>query len=178
MHRHLADARSLCCSGVLGLAIVALSGITVAAAETAVSLSRHGDWALMSNDAAPRTVCFVVTEVKETEPKGLNREPAYFYVSRWPKEGVKAEISIKLGYKPRKGSDATLIVNGAGFKLQPHDDRLYVDDATRELKLLEALRKAPNAKLAATSDRGTQILDVFSLTGLTEAIQALAAACP
>ena len=145
--------------------------------EGAVTLGQYGDWTLLGNDASPRTVCFVATAPKSSEPKGLNREPAYFYISSWPKDGVKAEISIRPGYKVKKGSDATLLIEGTGYKLSPRDDRLYVDDATRELKLIEALRKSSAAKLAGTSDRGTQILDTFSLSGLTEALQALAATC-
>lgn len=149
-----------------------------AMAQQAVSIGQYGDWTLMSDDQNPRTVCFVVSTAKSSEPKALIREPALFYVSAWPKDGVKGEISIRTGYKLKKPSEATLTVSGAGYKMTARDDRLYVDDATRELKLIEALRKAPDAHLYATSERGTSIADTFSLAGLVQALQAMAATCP
>lgn len=147
-------------------------------AQDAVAIASYGDWALMSDKATPRTVCFVVSAAKSSEPKALVREPALFYVSAWPKDGIKGEVSIRPGYKLKKPSEATLTVSGSGYRMTTRDDRLYVDDATRELKLIDALRHAPDTHLYATSERGTSIADTFSLAGLAQALQAMAAACP
>ena len=93
-------------------------------------------------------------------------------------DGVKAEISVKLGYPIKTGSDITVMVGNDTFTLFPKEERAYVADATEELKLIEAMKKGSKLTVQATSERGTATTDTYSLAGLSQALQALAAACP
>jgi invasion protein IalB len=90
---------------------------------------------------------------------------------------VKTEVSIKLGYPARKGADITVTVGTSAFKLFATGDRAFVADATEELKLVEALRKGTSLTVQATSERGTQTKDTYSLQGLNQALQAMVAGC-
>ena len=162
------------------LLAAAITGLAMAEAnaQNGTPLGQYGDWMILSDGSASKKVCFAASQPKESEPKGLNRDAVVFYVSVWPKEGVKGEISIKLGYKAKKGSEATLAIGKDSFKLFTKEDKVFVDDPTRELKLLEALKKGSKATVLATSERGTATTDTFSLSGLAQALQALATACP
>lgn len=155
---------------------VSATALAAALAQNGTPLGQQGDWTIFSDPA--KTVCFVASQAKDSEPKGLNRDAVVFYVSTWPKEGVKGEVSIKLGYKAKKGSEATLSVGKDSFKLFSKDDKVFVDDPTRELKALEALKKSSKATVSATSERGTATTDTFSLNGLAQALQTMASACP
>ncbi len=161
------------------LAMVGTVATVPAAAEPeGVASSKNGDWQVMTDGAQPPQICFAVSAPKTSEAKGLDRAPAFFYLSTWAKDGIKAEISIKMGFALHKGSEATLMVGDASFKMFANGDRLYVSDPVKELKLLDALKKGSKATLIATSEKGIRSTDTYSLTGLAQALQAVAKLCP
>ena len=51
-------------------------------------------------------------------------------------------------------------------------------DAADEQKLIEAMKKGSKLVVKATSTRGTQTTDTYSLNGLSQAMDAIATACP
>lgn len=158
-------------------ALIAASPLT-AAAQGAVETGRYGAWIMHQSADATSKICFAATQPTAKEPAGANRAKALLYVSAWPKEGVKAEVSIKLGYPIKTGSDITVTIGSDAFMLFPKEERAYVADATEELKLIEAMKKGSKLTVQATSERGTATIDTYSLAGLSQALQALAASCP
>ena len=163
------------------LALIALVPLLATAPASAATLvNTFNDWTLYSN-AAGGQICFLAGVPSATEPAGLKRDPALLYISAWPKDGVKAEISVKLGFLAKKATEPVLTISGAAsgtFKLFVKDDRAYVADATQELKLLEAMKKGTKLTVQAMSERGTTVSDTYSLQGITNALQALAGGCP
>ena len=164
---------------------VFVSAIVVAAlaspADAANIVNKFNDWTLYSNDDSAGKICFLAAPPAATEPAALNRDPALFYISAWPKDGVKSEVSFKVGFPVKKTSEPSAAIAGsapASFKLFVKDDRAYVSDATQELKLLEALKKGSKLTVQAVSERGTTVTDTYSLAGITAALQALAGGCP
>lgn len=145
---------------------------------TAVETGRFGDWIVHEAAGDGRKICFAATLPKSKEPAGANRAKIVLYVSAWPKEGVKSEVSIKLGYRIKPESPVAVTVGADAFQLFAQDDRAYIADATEELKLIEAMKKASKLVVKATSSRGTQTTDTYSLNGLGQALQAVATACP
>lgn len=156
-----------------------LSAMTTAAAAQGASVSgTFGAWSLYTTAAGASQLCFVAAAPEEKKPATANRATMLFYISAWPKDGVRSEVSVKLGYPIKKGSTVEVAVGKETFKLFAKDERAYVANATEELKLLEALKKGAKVVVAATSERGTTTTDVYSLTGLTQALQAMAETCP
>ncbi len=157
---------------------VAVALLPAGAADAATLVEKHGDWALYQTDSAGSRLCFITSVAVETKPAGANRDAVHLYVSAWPKEGVKSEVSAKLGYPLKKGSQPTASINGAAFKMFVKDDRAFVSDPTAELKLIEAMKRGSRLMLDAVSERGTTTTDQYSLSGFERALQALAKACP
>ena len=160
---------------------IALALFFPAPTQAATVVGTFADWTLYSNDDASGKICFLASAPAATEPANLKRDPALLYISAWPKDGVKSEVSVKLGFPVKKSPDPTAGVVGpatASFKLFAKDDRVYVADATLELKLLETMKKASKLTVQATSERGTAVTDTYSLNGLTAALQAFTAGCP
>ncbi len=165
----------------LQLAILGLSTVAThapASAEGTVVAGRHGAWTLHVNDGKSVKLCFVTAEPETSEPKTSARAPALLYVSAWPKDGIKTEISVKAGYPLKAGADVKVTVDRDTFKLFSKDERAYVADATQELKLIEAMKKASRLKVEAKGERNAGTTDTYSLSGFTDALAALAAACP
>ncbi len=149
-----------------------------AEAQTVGLSDQTGSWRLFTDQANPRQICFAASQPSDTQPKGANRAPVYFYISAWPKDGVKTELSVKLGYPVKKGSEPSLTIGTEEFKLFADGERAYIGDATHELKALEAMKKGSMMIVQATSERGTATTDVYSLAGISQALQKLAASCP
>jgi invasion protein IalB len=149
-----------------------------AVAQGANKLGNYGNWSLNATADAANKTCFAATSPTLREPAGANRAPVVLYISAWPKEGVKSEISVKLGYKIKTGSDVVVTIGTATYTLFAKDDRAFIADATQELKLLDEMRKGAKLQVQATSERGTATTDTYSLAGLSQALKALAQNCP
>jgi invasion protein IalB len=163
----------------LALSLLAFfASVTFAlAAETVAKVDDFGDWQLYADPNSPHLFCFVSSEPKSSDPSGTTRSSPRIYITAWPKDGVKAEISVRMGFPVKAGSEPSVKVGDAAFKLFSADDRIYVKDATQELKLVDAMKKGANLTAEATSERGKTISDSYSLTGLGQAMTKLQAEC-
>ncbi|MET1046321.1 MAG: invasion associated locus B family protein [Hyphomicrobium sp.] len=162
---------------VLAILIAAATPARAIAAEKVSLAGTYGDWSLMTDDSAPHLFCFVTSEPKSTDPSDAKREAPRAYISAWPKDGIRAEVSFRMGFRIKKTAPAIATVSPAGFKLFGSGDRAYVIDSTRELKLVEAMRKGSNMMVAATSDAGAAVTDTYSLNGIGQALQKLQEIC-
>lgn len=136
------------------------------------------DWATYEHDGKPSKICFALTKPQKSTPASLKRQPAFFYVSAWPKDGVKAEISVKMGYEIKKDSIATIKIGSASFRLLTEADKAFVDDPTTELKLLQAMKRGSSMTVEAQTLSGQTSKDKYSLRGVTKAIRSLTKNCP
>jgi invasion protein IalB len=161
-------------AAALAVALAACAGAVQA--QGANKLGTFGNWTVNATPDAANKTCFAATQPTQKEPAGANRAPVVFYISAWPKEGVKSEISVKLGYKIK--GDVTVTIGMAAFTLFGKDDRAFVADPTQELKLLDEMRKGSKLVVQATSERGTATTDTYSLAGLSQALKSLGQSCP
>lgn len=157
--------------------ILAFAFAGAAAAQTVELVEKQGVWSLYADSATPKTVCFIASQPLAVEPLGANRGPIFFYITAWPKEGVKTEPSVKVGYPVKPDADMSVTVGTDTFKLFVKGERGFVADANEELKLIEAMKKGSNAFVKAVSARGTATTDTYSLSGLSAALDKLAATC-
>lgn len=146
-------------------------------AESVTKVDRFSDWSLYADTNSPHLFCFVASEPKSSEPKAATRDAPLVYISAWPKDGVKAEVSFRMGFPVMSGREPVVNVGDTQFKLFAADDRIYVKDATQELKLVEAMKKGAELKANVVSERGTEIVDTYSLSGLGQALAKLQGEC-
>lgn len=160
--------------------LAALSfGVLAAMPLRAAEMTRvdtYGDWTLLTDSATPHLFCFVTSQPKSSTPKDAPREAPRAYISAWPKDGIRSEVSFRMGFKIKKNAPATASVGSGGFKLFSSDNHAFVSDSTRELKLIEAMRKGSTMTVAVASDHGT-VTDTYSLSGVAAALQKLQDAC-
>lgn len=148
-----------------------------AAAESVTKVGTFNDWSLYADANTPHVFCFVSSEPKSSEPSGASRTTPLIYISAWPKDGVKAEISLRMGFPVKSGSEPSVKVGDAQFKLFGAEDRIYVKDAAVELKLVDAMKKGADLTAEATSERGNTITDTYSLSGLGQAMAKIQEVC-
>lgn len=177
-HQHWALA-----GGVAGALFMVPVFAVAQPAHAASAVRTFNSWTLYS-ETGQQQICFLATPPAETAPAGIKRDVAMLYVSAWPRDGVRSEFSVKLGFPPRRASEPVVSVSLPGsaapssFRMVFKDDRAFVMDATQELKLLEAMKKGTRLTVQAVSERGTTVTDTYSLTGASAAMQALSGGCP
>jgi hypothetical protein len=145
-------------------------------AETMTRVDTYGDWTLLTDSVTPHLFCFVTSEPKSSAPNNAQREAPRAYISAWPKDGIRGEVSFRMGFQIKKSTQGTASVGAGGFKLFGSSDRAFVSDSTQELKLIEAMRKGSSMTVAIASDHGT-VTDTYSLSGVGVALQKLQETC-
>jgi invasion associated locus B (IalB) protein len=164
----------------IALPALALSAwlVSSASAQSVALVDHQGTWSLYADTASPKEVCFVASQPQAVEPIGANRGPIYFYISAWPKDGIKLEPSIKAGYPVKPDKDMTVTIGSDTFKMYGKGDRGFILDPTEELKLIESMKKGSSAVVKGISAKGTGTTDTYSLAGLAQALDKMATTCP
>ncbi|HXG79859.1 MAG TPA: invasion associated locus B family protein [Methyloceanibacter sp.] len=150
--------------------------VTPGLAQEVTLLEKFGDWSAYAATGSPK-VCFAVSKPKETTPKAVKRGPIFFYISRWPEDNVVNEVSVKMGYPFSPGAKTTVTIGGAKFELFTKDEGAFVEKPDMETKLVEAMKAGSTMKIQGKSSRGTNTSDVYSLKGLSEALERAAKEC-
>lgn len=151
--------------------------VTPASAQDVTLLQKFKDWSAYAATGTPK-VCFAVAKPKDSNPKkGIKRDPVFFYISRWPADNVVNEVSVKMGYPFGSGAKATVTVGTAKFDLFTKDEGAFVEKPEMETKLVEAMKGASAMKIEGKSSRGTPTSDIYSLEGLSDALDRAAKEC-
>lgn len=142
-------------------------------------LGQFGSWGAYTASPNGKKVCFALAKPSssKTNPPNRPRDPAYAFISSRPAEKVVNEVSIMIGYPAKPGSESTLEVGGARYAMYTQGDGLWIKNAAEEEKLVEAMRKSGEITVKAMSSKGTHTTDVFSLKGLSQALDRMAHDC-
>ena len=148
--------------------------------EQAVLLGQFGDWGAYKATPNGKEVCFALSKPTKgvTDPPGRNRDPAYAFVSTRPAEKVKNEVSIIVGYPQKPGVEATATIDGsAHYAMYTQDDGAWVKNAAEEPQMVAAMRKGSELVVQSVSSHGTKTTDTYSLKGISDALDKVAAEC-
>jgi hypothetical protein len=142
-------------------------------------LGQFGSWGAYTASPNGKKVCFALAKPSssKTNPPNRPRDPAYAFVSTRPAEKVSNEVSIMIGYPLKPGSEATLEVGGASYEMYTQGDGIWIKNAAEEDRMVDAMRKSADATVKGVSGKGTQTTDVFSLKGLSQALDKIAHDC-
>ena len=163
---------------IFAAAALSLGLAAHANAQSVELVETQGAWGLYADSATPKQVCFIAAQPQTVEPQGANRGPIYFYISAWPQDGVKTEPSAKVGYPIDANKDMLVTIGDETIKLFAKGERGFVSDAGEESKLIESMKKGSTAVVKATSERGTDTTDTYSLSGISAALSKMAETCP
>ena len=101
----------------------------------------------------------------------------YVFISSRPADNVQNEVSVMFGYQFKPNAEASLDVGGSSFLMYTQSDGGWVKNAAEEPRLVEAMRKAGDMTVKGVSSRGTTTTDVYSLKGLSQALDRVAQEC-
>ena len=142
-------------------------------------IGQFGTWGAYTATPNGRKVCFALAKPSssKTNPPNRPRDPAYAFVSTRPAEKVINEVSIMIGYALKPGSESSLEVGGSSYAMYTQGDGLWIKNAAEEEQMVSAMRKSAEVTVKGVSAKGTETTDVFSLKGLSQALDRLAQDC-
>lgn len=143
-------------------------------------LGQFGEWGAYAATApSGKKVCFALAKpaTATTTPPNRPRDQAWLFISSRPAEKVRDEVSVVFGYSLRPNSDANIEISGGNYVLNTQGDGAWVKNPAEEPKLVEVLRKGHEVTVKGTSARGTASIDVYSLKGLSQALDKVGQEC-
>jgi hypothetical protein len=142
-------------------------------------IGQFGTWGAYTATPNGRKVCFALAKPSssKTNPPNRPRDPAFAFVSSRPAEKVVNEVSIMIGYALKPGSESSLEVGGSAYAMYTQGDGLWIKNAAEEEQMVSAMRKSAEVTVKGVSAKGTETTDVFSLKGLSQALDRLAQDC-
>jgi invasion protein IalB len=151
-------------------------------ASQATQLGQYGDWGAYTASPGGRKVCFALSKPTVSQDNPPNRRTAantvYMFISTRPDEKVRDEVSVLVtGYTFKPNSEATATIGGVNFAMYTQNDGAWIKNATDEARLVDAMRKNADSVVKATTSKGTQTTDTFSLKGISQALDRVAQEC-
>jgi len=142
-------------------------------------LGQYGDWGAYTASPGGKKICFALAKPanSSTSPPNRPRDPAWMFISTRPAEKVKEEVSVIFGYGHKPNSDANIEVAGGSYAMYTLADGAWVKNAAEEPKLVETMRKGQDLTVKGTSAKGTLSTDVYSLKGLSLALDKIGQEC-
>lgn len=142
-------------------------------------LGQFGDWGAYTASPGGRKVCFALAKPAsaKTNPPNRPRDPAYVFISSRPADNVQNEVSVMFGYPFKPNAEASLEIGGASFSMYTQSDGGWVKNAAEEPRLVESMRKAGDMTVKGVSSHGTTTTDVYSLKGLSQALERVSQEC-
>lgn len=147
--------------------------------DQAVLLGQFGDWGAYTASPGGKKVCFALAKPTSAviEPANRKRDPSYAFVSTRPAEKVKNEVSVIVGYKQKPGVDASATIGTASYVMYTQDDGAWVKNAAEEAQMVETMRKGSDLVVKSISHSGAKTTDTYSLKGISDALDKVAAEC-
>jgi hypothetical protein len=144
-----------------------------------IQLGSFGSWAVYASDTANGRVCYALAMPKDRQPAGLTRDQAYLFVSSRPQENVRDEISFVLGFPPKEGADAQLVVGKTTYVVSTKaQGNAWLKSPKDDSAAIELMKKVPQIQLKVTSKRGNALTDIYVTAGLAQALDQVKKACP
>ena len=174
----LAQATSKCAKAAAAKPEAAAAPPAIGGSEPTL-IGQFGTWGAYTATPNGKKVCFALAKPSssKTNPPNRPRDPAYAFISTRPAEKVVNEVSIMIGYALKPGSESTLEVGGAAYAMYTQGDGLWIKNAAEEERMVDAMRKAADVTVKGVSSKGTETIDVFSLKGLSQALDRVAQDC-
>jgi len=164
--------RISCTIAAAGLAF-ALS--TVEAEAQSKCVSAKTDWSVCVQDRPKE--CWGVSTPKSSantrdgKPVQVRRGDTMMFVTFRPGAGARGEVSFTPGYAFAKGARAQVQIGNDNFTLYTDGEWAWPANANDDAAILSAMKRGAQAVVSASSARGTDTRDTFSLQGFTAAMQ-------
>ncbi len=142
-----------------------------------VLIANYGDWGAFLAQSGKEKTCYALVSPKDRLPAGLQRDPAYVFISNRPAENVRNEVSIIMGFPMKDGAEARAEVGNAAFELVSKGPNAWIKNPAEEAQFIDAMKKSGKLVVKASSIKGNTTTDSYSLTGFSQALDRVLKEC-
>ena len=159
------------------LIIIFITWCSHLSAEEIKKIGKYKDWQAMVVTSGSEKICFAQSLPILQGPKSNNKRDAKLFVSFWPSEKSKNEISVTAGYEFNSNS-VTAQSGKNKFRFDIKEQGFaWIADTKIELKMIKQMRKGSRLMVTGYNAKGSQTIDHYSLLGFTKAYNASKKAC-
>lgn len=133
------------------------------------------DWSLCVAESPKE--CWAVSKPKDSIARrdgrtvAVRRGEILLWVFYRPQEDVKGQVSFTGGYPFANGSTVQVEIGTSRFELFTEGEYAWPASPEDDAKIVSAMKRGAEATLVATSSRGTETTDRFSLLGFTAMVE-------
>ncbi len=167
------------CSLAIGLAVGAIMAMApVAQAQEATELGTFNAWTAWQATDPSGVICYISSQPQSSEPAGANRDPIHFMILHRKTMGIKNEVQTLIGYPfNTTNSNASVAVDGKSYLMTTENSAGWLASKNDEAGFVAAFKAGRTMIVRGTSQRGTNTVDTYSLSGATAAMNAIDTAC-
>lgn len=173
MLRRGSFVKGLCISAVAVAQI--FSG--VAFAQQAESLGTFKFWTAWKSTDGNGVICYISSQPQDAQPTNVNRDPIHFLIIHRKGLGTKNEVQTLVGYPLRTGSNPSVSVDGKSYAMIVEGSAAWLASTGDENAFVDSMKRGSEMVVKATSQRGTNTTDTYSLSGVTAAMNEADKAC-
>lgn len=148
-----------------------------APAGSPLLIAESKDWKAITAAGAKAKMCFAMSKPQKMEPAAVNHGEVVFFLNTRPSENVRNEPSLQVGYPLKDGAKVSVEIDAKKFAFFSRGDSAWLEQNADYAPFMEAMKKGSKMAVHATSGRGTATSYVFSLAGLSGALDAVAKEC-
>ena len=149
---------------------LALSSAVAAHAQPTM-IKKFDDWGVYSYSREGRTVCYLLTVPKTTQPPGVDHGRNFFVIGKAPGKLTAYEPQAIMGYDLKPGSRGRIEIGDRAFAMFTKGKSAWVLEETKESDVIEAMRSGSDMTVGVVSKRGTQTSYTYSLSGVSAALK-------
>jgi hypothetical protein len=154
-----------------------LLSATTAAASDPTLVASFKSWDVFTRQVDSDVICYAVTDAQDKAPKSVNHGEIFFMVATWKSGAAQNQPSFRAGYNIKDAPAPAVRVGSESWKMYADQDEAFIEAAKDEQALIAAMRRGSDMRVTATSSRGTQTSYVFSLQGVSAALDRVREAC-
>lgn len=158
-------------SMIAGIAMLAAAA--PALAQSATKIGQHNAWGTYSYNANSGKVCYVLTVPTDKQPSNLDHGDIFFFVSQKPGQSATYEPQFIASYDFQANSKVQVTVGDQSYTMFTRGKSAWMENAGQEPQLIAAMRAGADMRVKAVSGRGNDTNYVFSLRGITAALNSI-----
>lgn len=146
-------------------------------ANAAEGLATFNSWTVWKDVSSGQTICYISSNPAQIHPTNVTRGDIHFIVTLRPDN--RTDVSTILGYPiHQQQPNASAEVDGRIFPMITQGEFGWLANLTDERSFVDAMRAGITLRVKATSQRGTNTVDTYSLRGVTAAYDRANRECP
>jgi invasion protein IalB len=147
-----------------------------AMAQNPHPIGSYGDWQALTFEEDGKSGCYIIAEPTRKEGNYTSRDDVYALVTHRPADKKLNVFTVIAGYTYQDQSTVTLEIGDEKFTLDTKENAAWASNED-DPRIVEALKKGTGMVVRGVSSRGTETTDTYSLTGFTNAYNAIGEAC-